>query len=124
MAPSIKKRPFPSSSHSLRFNDSRKKHQTSGLESSHHPPSGSQRFRSSTASVAGVDNEGPSQFLEDELDQVIVAIDKKDAGTIGCSYYSAQEEKLYLLGDIRYAGNETIDSCQSRTCAFDATRMH
>ncbi|ODM16931.1 hypothetical protein SI65_07896 [Aspergillus cristatus] len=34
----------------------------------------------------------------------------RDSGTVGCSYYSAQEETLYLMGDIRFAGNETIDS--------------
>lgn len=47
----------------------------------------------------------------DDLGQVIVAIDMRESGTIGCSYYSAQEETLYLMGDIRFAGNDTIDSC-------------
>lgn len=52
---------------------------------------------------------------DDDLDQVIVAIDKKDSGTVGCSYYSAEEEKLYLMGDIRFAGAEVIDSCQFKS---------
>ncbi|RAL10511.1 MutS family protein MSH5 [Aspergillus homomorphus CBS 101889] len=47
---------------------------------------------------------------DDELDQVIVAIDTRDSGTVGCSYYSAREEKLYLLGDLRYSDSEIIDS--------------
>ncbi|KAL4786062.1 muts domain V-domain-containing protein [Aspergillus varians] len=34
----------------------------------------------------------------------------KEAGTVGCSYYSAQEKKLYLLGDIRHSSTEIIDA--------------
>ncbi|PWY89766.1 DNA mismatch repair protein Msh5 [Aspergillus heteromorphus CBS 117.55] len=48
--------------------------------------------------------------IDDELEQVVVAIDMKESGTVGCSYYSAQEEKLYLLGDLRYSRAETIES--------------
>ncbi|KAL4953439.1 muts domain V-domain-containing protein [Aspergillus filifer] len=47
---------------------------------------------------------------DDEFDQVIAAIDMKDAGTVGCSYYSAQEKKLYLMGDIRQSNDEVIDT--------------
>lgn len=50
-------------------------------------------------------------LTDDDLDQVIVAIDVRDAGTVGCSYYSAHEEKLYLLGDLPSAGAEVIDTC-------------
>lgn len=45
-------------------------------------------------------------------------MDMRDSGTVGCSYYSAQEETLYLIGDIRFAGNETIDSCSSSSLTF------
>ncbi|OJJ63521.1 hypothetical protein ASPSYDRAFT_190986 [Aspergillus sydowii CBS 593.65] len=34
----------------------------------------------------------------------------KDGGTVGCSYYSAQEKRLYLLGDIQHANSETIET--------------
>lgn len=51
---------------------------------------------------------------EDDLGHVIAAIDIKDYGTVGCAYYSAEEEKLYLFGDTRSGGVETIDAC-----AFD-----
>ncbi|KAL4942324.1 hypothetical protein BDV06DRAFT_222261 [Aspergillus oleicola] len=47
---------------------------------------------------------------DDEFDQIIAAIDMKDAGTLGCSYYSAQEKKLYLMGDIRQSNEEIIDT--------------
>ncbi|PYI19356.1 DNA mismatch repair protein Msh5 [Aspergillus violaceofuscus CBS 115571] len=50
------------------------------------------------------------QPADDELDQVIVAIDSRESGTVGCSYYSVREEKLYLLGDLRHSDSEVIDS--------------
>lgn len=40
----------------------------------------------------------------------MVAIDIRESGTIGCSYYSAQEETLYLLEDMQSAGIEILDS--------------
>ncbi|KAH1396472.1 hypothetical protein KXW65_003949 [Aspergillus fumigatus] len=52
---------------------------------------------------------------DDDLEQVIVAIDIRESGTVGCSYYSAQEERLYLLGDIRSSSNEAIDSLIEQT---------
>lgn len=51
--------------------------------------------------------------LSDDTGHIIAAIDMKDHGTVGCSYYSAEEEKLYLLGDIRSGGVETIEACAS-----------
>ncbi|CAG8022959.1 unnamed protein product [Penicillium nalgiovense] len=47
---------------------------------------------------------------DDFDDHVIAAIDLKDHGTVGCSYYSAEEEKMYLLGDSRSGDMETIDA--------------
>jgi hypothetical protein len=61
------------------------------------------------------------QFADDELDQIIIAIDMKDAGTVGCAYYSAQEKKLYLLGDIQHSNTEIMDTCLLRIwfiCVF------
>lgn len=49
--------------------------------------------------------------MDDDLGHIIAAIDIKDHGTVGCSYYSAGEEKLYLLGDICSGGMEIIDAC-------------
>ncbi|KAJ5915628.1 DNA mismatch repair protein MutS core [Penicillium verhagenii] len=51
----------------------------------------------------------PESSIDDDLGHVIVAIDLKDYGTVGCAYYSAEEEKMYLLGDCRSGGMETID---------------
>ncbi|KAG2415426.1 hypothetical protein HFD88_006617 [Aspergillus terreus] len=47
---------------------------------------------------------------DDDFEQIIVAIDIRNSGTVGCSYYSAQEETLYLLGDLQSAGAEVVDS--------------
>lgn len=47
---------------------------------------------------------------DDFDDHVIAAIDLKDHGTVGCSYYSAEEEKMYLLGDSRSGDMEIIDA--------------
>ncbi|KAJ5767203.1 uncharacterized protein N7511_004819 [Penicillium nucicola] len=43
-------------------------------------------------------------------DHVIAAVDMKDDTTVGCAYYSAEEEKMYLLGDSRSGGLETIET--------------
>lgn len=53
---------------------------------------------------------------DDFNDHVIAAVDMKDYGTVGCSYYSAEEEKMYLLGDSRSGGMETIDACMLIIC--------
>ncbi|CDM30496.1 DNA mismatch repair protein MutS, type 1 [Penicillium roqueforti FM164] len=54
---------------------------------------------------------GSVRATDDDFDDhVIAAIDMKDHGTVGCSYYSAEEEKMYLLGDSRSGDIETIDA--------------
>lgn len=63
------------------------------------------------ATINTIDDEMAEQSVDDDLNQVVVAIDMRDSGTVGYSYYSAQEETLYLMGDIRFAGNESIDTC-------------
>lgn len=51
-------------------------------------------------------------YDSDDLSHVIAAIDMKEYGTVGCAYFSAQEENLYLLGDSRSGGMEAIDACK------------
>lgn len=48
--------------------------------------------------------------VDDSLDQVIMAVDMRDKGTVGCCYYVAKEEKLYLMDDVKYCGIEVIDA--------------
>lgn len=49
----------------------------------------------------------------DEMNEVILAIDMRDKGTIGCSYYIPREEKLYLMQDIKMAGLEIVDTLKT-----------
>jgi DNA mismatch repair protein MSH5 len=48
---------------------------------------------------------------DDFDDHVIAAVDMKDCSTVGCAYYSAVEEKMYLLGDSRSGGLDTMETC-------------
>lgn len=52
------------------------------------------------------------QSLEnsDAWNEVILAVDMKERGTIGCAYYVAKEEKLCLMQDIKLAGLDVVDT--------------
>ncbi|EEP81051.1 predicted protein [Uncinocarpus reesii 1704] len=39
-----------------------------------------------------------------------MAIDMRDRGTVGCSYYVADEKKLYILADIIYGGIDVVET--------------
>lgn len=47
----------------------------------------------------------------DELNEVIMAVDLKDYGTVGCCYYVAREEKLYFMEDIKFGGADVVENC-------------
>lgn len=49
----------------------------------------------------------------DQLNEVIMAIDCRDRGTVGCCYYIAAEEKLYLMHDVKHGGLEVVQACKS-----------
>ncbi|KAH7330304.1 muts domain V-domain-containing protein [Rhexocercosporidium sp. MPI-PUGE-AT-0058] len=46
----------------------------------------------------------------DAVNEIIMAIELKNRGTIGCAYYSAREEKLYLMADIKMADLDMIET--------------
>lgn len=46
----------------------------------------------------------------DALNEVIMALDMKQNGDLGCAYYIAVDEVLYLLEDIAMAGVELIET--------------
>lgn len=48
--------------------------------------------------------------IDNSLDQVIMAVDMRDKGTVGCCYYVAKEEKLYMMDDVKYSGIDVIDA--------------
>lgn len=43
------------------------------------------------------------------MDEVIMAIDMKDNGTIGCAYYVAIDEALFIQEDIPLAGVDFVE---------------
>ena len=47
----------------------------------------------------------------DSLNEVIMCVDMRDRGTVGCCYYVARDQKLYVMADVAYGGVEVIDSC-------------
>lgn len=44
------------------------------------------------------------------MNEVILAVDMRERGTIGCAYYVTREEKLCLMEDIKMAGLEIVDT--------------
>jgi DNA mismatch repair protein MSH5 len=46
----------------------------------------------------------------DALNEVVLAVDLRERGTVGCAYYVARDEKLYFMEDARLGGVETIEA--------------
>ena len=55
----------------------------------------------------------------DDLDQVIMALDMKERGALGCAYYLAQEERLYCMEDVKSGGAEVIESRMSACTSYE-----
>ncbi|GAB7348558.1 hypothetical protein MBLNU459_g6949t1 [Dothideomycetes sp. NU459] len=47
---------------------------------------------------------------DDSLNEIIMAVDMRDRGTVGCAYYVAAEEKLYFMEDVQLGGADIIES--------------
>ena len=45
----------------------------------------------------------------DSLNEVVMALDLRNRDTVGCSYYVAREEKLYLMGDVKFGGVDIVE---------------
>ncbi|KAI1744377.1 putative MSH5 protein [Xylaria scruposa] len=62
----------------------------------------------------GQDNEVLSEQSADAMNEIIMAIDMRDRGprgsTLGCAYYVALEEALYLLEDVAMAGIDLVET--------------
>ncbi|KAI1995454.1 hypothetical protein LOZ51_003280 [Ophidiomyces ophidiicola] len=55
----------------------------------------------------------PESVLENEGDdicQVVMAIDMKDRGTVGCSYYVAEQKILFIMEDITFGGLDIVET--------------
>ena len=44
------------------------------------------------------------------LNEVIMAVNVTDRGTVGCSYYVARTETLYFMEDLRMGGHDIVDA--------------
>ena len=64
---------------------------------------------------AGPEAEGDRAIYEreedDALNEIVMALQLRSRDTVGCSYYVAREEKLYLMGDMKIGGLEIVESC-------------
>ena len=61
-------------------------------------------------------NEGSEyseHLAEDDLDEVVMAVNTGSNGLFGCSYFTAQQQKLSLMSDVRDGNYEILDC---RTC--------
>lgn len=47
---------------------------------------------------------------DDALNEVVMAVDLRERGTVGCCYYVAREEKLYFMEDVKHGGLDVIDT--------------
>ncbi|KAG9727287.1 hypothetical protein KCU73_g12671, partial [Aureobasidium melanogenum] len=47
---------------------------------------------------------------DETLDEIVMAVDWKPRGTIGCAYYVAAQEKLYFMEDIDLGGLDIIEA--------------
>ncbi|KAI4088531.1 MAG: hypothetical protein LQ339_008707 [Xanthoria mediterranea] len=46
---------------------------------------------------------------DDSLNEVVMAVDLRDRGTVGCAYYIAREEKLYMMQDVISGGIDIVE---------------
>ncbi|MCJ1431366.1 MutS protein msh5 [Xylographa pallens] len=62
----------------------------------------------------GPEAEGDRAIFEreedDALNEIVLALELRSRDTVGCSYYVAREEKLYLMGDMKIGGLEIVES--------------
>lgn len=47
---------------------------------------------------------------DEALDEIVMAVDMKPRGTVGCAYYIAAQEKLYFMEDIELGGPDVIEA--------------
>ena len=50
---------------------------------------------------------------DDFLEQVILAVDIKEKGKVGCAYYIAGEERLLCMEEVIGGGAEVVEKCSS-----------
>jgi DNA mismatch repair protein MSH5 len=53
-----------------------------------------------------------SDLNDDMLTEVVMAVDLQHRDTVGCCYYAAREEKLYVMEDMVSGGVDVVDACR------------
>ncbi|KAL9597285.1 MAG: hypothetical protein Q9219_005266 [cf. Caloplaca sp. 3 TL-2023] len=48
----------------------------------------------------------------DAMNEVVMAVDLRDRTTVGCAYYVAREEKLYMMEDVKFGGIEIVEKSE------------
>lgn len=66
----------------------------------------------------GLDGE---QEEESNADEIIMCVDMREIGTVGCCYYESSTGSLHLVEDIKCGGLEVIDTCE-HACANDSCK--
>lgn len=80
-----------------------------------HPTCRDSRFPSVTASgvdVAEEDGTEGKQEDDSDLDEVIMCLDMRERGTVGCCYYESCTGSLRLVEDVQYGGLDLVDTCE------------
>lgn len=73
-----------------------------------------QRAESATSSAAGLTEDSHVETEDlDSLSEIVMAVELRDHGTVGCAYYVAREEKLYLMEDVKLGGITVVDACKA-----------
>jgi DNA mismatch repair protein MSH5 len=51
--------------------------------------------------------------VDESSDHIIMALDIKDRGSIGCAYYVARDERLFCMEDVPKGGIDVVEKCES-----------
>ena len=63
-------------------------------------------------------NDKEEEDDHDSMNEVVMAIDLRDRGTVGCAYYVAREEKIYMMEDVKFGGIEIVETCETDLLSF------
>ncbi|KAI6825107.1 hypothetical protein KC342_g11225 [Hortaea werneckii] len=74
----------------------------------------SRTFAGDAESVAGPEQRLSDDFDQDldSLDEVVMAVNLTERGTVGCAYYAARTEKLYFMEDIKFGSADVVASLE------------
>ncbi|MCJ1249396.1 MutS protein msh5 [Trapelia coarctata] len=84
--------------------------------SSRRPAASDPRSRASSPAPSGAAIEAEDEIAiheredNDSLNEVVMALDLRNTDTVGCSFYFAKKETLYLMGDIKFGGLDIVDT--------------